>query len=85
MAGLVTSYCTGTIAQFLAKDCNSRWGRICARGNRGCRTNAKENDIKNAFFEVGDMRKIFNKDFINRHGKAKCVITDPLAMECTLR
>ena len=69
---------TGTIAQFLAKDCNKVVGvESVPEAIEAARTNAKENDIKNAFFEVGDMRKIFNKDFINRHGKANVVITDP--------
>jgi 23S rRNA (uracil1939-C5)-methyltransferase len=39
--------------------------------------NAEINGIKNTFFEVGDMRKVFNLDFINRHGVADLVITDP--------
>lgn len=69
---------TGTIAQFLAKDCNKVVGvESVPEAIEAAQTNAKENDIKNAFFEVGDMRKIFNQDFINRHGKANVVITDP--------
>lgn len=69
---------TGTIAQFLAKDCNKVVGvESVPEAIEAAQTNAKENEIKNAFFEVGDMRKIFNQDFINRHGKANVVITDP--------
>ena len=41
------------------------------------RENAKFNNIKNAIFEVGDMKDCFNEDFILRHGKADVVITDP--------
>ena len=39
--------------------------------------NARFNQIENAFFEVGDMKNCFNDSFIERHGKADVVITDP--------
>jgi 23S rRNA (uracil1939-C5)-methyltransferase len=69
---------TGTIAQFIAKDCNKVIGiESVPEAIAAAQTNAKENDIQNAFFEVGDMRKVFNEDFILRHGKADLVITDP--------
>ena len=69
---------TGTIAQFIAKDCNRVVGvESVPEAIEAANTNAKENGIKNAFFEVGDMRRVFNQDFINRHGKADVVITDP--------
>ena len=69
---------TGTIAQFVAKDCRKVVGvESVPEAIEAARSNAEENSIKNAFFEVGDMRKVFNKDFINRHGKADVVITDP--------
>ena len=68
----------GTIAQFIAKDCNKVVGvESVPEAIEAAHTNAKQNGIKNAFFEVGDMRKVFNQDFINRHGKANVVITDP--------
>jgi 23S rRNA (uracil1939-C5)-methyltransferase len=69
---------TGTIAQFIAKDCNKVIGiESVPEAIAAAQTNAKENGIENAFFEVGDMRKVFNEEFINRHGKADLVITDP--------
>ena len=69
---------TGTIAQFIAKDCNRVIGvESVPEAIEAANTNAKENGVKNAFFEVGDMRRVFNQDFINRHGKADVVITDP--------
>ena len=69
---------TGTIAQFIAKDCNRVVGvESVPEAIEAANTNAKENGIKNAFFEVGDMRRVFNQDFINRHGKADVVIVDP--------
>ena len=69
---------TGTIAQFIAKDCAKVVGvESIPEAIEAARTNADENEIKNTFFEVGDMRDVFNQDFINRHGKANVVITDP--------
>ena len=69
---------TGTIAQFIAKDCKKVVGvESVPEAIEAAQTNAEENGIKNAFFEVGDMRDVFNQDFINRHGKAEVVITDP--------
>ena len=69
---------TGTIAQFIAKDCAKVVGvESIPEAIEAARTNADENGIKNTFFEVGDMRDVFNQDFINRHGKANVVITDP--------
>ena len=44
---------------------------------KGTQSNFLFLNINNAFFEVGDMRDVFNQDFINRHGKADVVITDP--------
>jgi 23S rRNA (uracil1939-C5)-methyltransferase len=39
--------------------------------------NANMNQIKNTYFESGDMKKLFNETFISRHGKPDIVITDP--------
>lgn len=69
---------TGTIAQFIAKDCAKVVGvESVPEAIEAARVNAEENGIKNAFFEVGDMRKVFNQDFVDRHGRADLVITDP--------
>ena len=69
---------TGTIAQFIAKDCKKVVGlESVPEAIEAAQMNAEDNGIKNAMFEVGDMRKVFNQDFINRHGKADVVITDP--------
>ncbi len=68
----------GTIAQFVAKECNKVVGvESVPEAIKAAQYNAKDNGIKNAFFEVGDMRKVFNQDFITKHGKADVVITDP--------
>jgi len=69
---------TGTIAQFIAKDCKKVIGiESVPEAINAAVANAQENGIDNTFFEVGDMRKVFNDDFIKRHGRADVVITDP--------
>ena len=69
---------TGTIAQFLAGHCNKVVGiESIPDAIALAKENSKINGIKNTTFEVGDMRKVFNNDFINRHGVADLVITDP--------
>src|SRR5690606_41910297 len=44
---------------------------------QAAKENAKLNNIANAEFYVGDMKKVFNDDFIRTHGKPDVVITDP--------
>jgi 23S rRNA (uracil1939-C5)-methyltransferase len=39
--------------------------------------NAELNGIDNVEFFAGDMRKVFNTEFISAHGKPDVVITDP--------
>src|SRR5690606_27742338 len=39
--------------------------------------NAKRNNITNCEFFVGDMKEVFNPDFIGKHGKPDVIITDP--------
>ena len=69
---------TGTIAQFITKNCSKVVGvESVPEAITAAQSNAKENGINNTTFEVGDMRKVFNQDFIERHGKADLVITDP--------
>ena len=41
------------------------------------KANALHNKITNAEFFVGDMKKVFNTDFINTHGVPDVIITDP--------
>ena len=68
---------TGTIALFIAAKCKKVVGVESVPEAVGvAKENAEINGIKN-IFEVGDMRKVFNGDFINRHGVADLVITDP--------
>ena len=68
----------GTIAQFVAKMTSKIVGiESVPEAIEAAKKHAKENKITNAHFEVGDMKKVFNTDFVNRHGVPDLVITDP--------
>lgn len=69
---------TGTIAQFVAKEAKKVIGiESVPEAIEAAKENAKLNNIDNVSFYVGDMKKVFNEDFSNTHGKADVVITDP--------
>jgi len=69
---------TGTIAQFVSKKCHKVIGiESITEAINAAKYNAKVNNIKNVEFVVGDMKKVFNDDFIKNHGKADVIITDP--------
>ena len=69
---------TGTIALSLADDCEKIIGvESVPEAIGAANENARLNGIKNASFEVGDMKTCFNDDFIKKYGKANVVITDP--------
>jgi 23S rRNA (uracil1939-C5)-methyltransferase len=69
---------TGTIAQFVAKDAKKVIGvEAVPDAITAARANAQLNGIANVEFLVGDMKNVFNQDFINTYGKADVVITDP--------
>ena len=69
---------TGTIAQFVAKNAQKVIGvESVPEAIQKAQENAIVNGIHNVHFEVGDMRTVFNDDFIARHSKADVVITDP--------
>ncbi|WP_271393911.1 23S rRNA (uracil(1939)-C(5))-methyltransferase RlmD [Aequorivita sinensis] len=69
---------TGTIAQFVAKKAKKVVGvEAVPDAIEAAKENALLNKTDNAEFYVGDMKKVFNEDFINTHGKPDVVITDP--------
>lgn len=69
---------TGTIAQFIARFVQKVVGvESVPEAIEKAKENARVNGIENVSFEVGDMRKVFNASFIERHSKADMVITDP--------
>ena len=69
---------TGTIAQFISKKCSKVIGiESVPEAIEAAKSNAKINKINNTTFIVGDMKIVFNDEFINNHGKADVIITDP--------
>ena len=69
---------TGTIAQFIAKKAQKVIGvEVVPDAIKAAKENAKHNNIKNVDFFVGDMKYIFNDDFIKTHGHPDVIITDP--------
>ena len=69
---------TGTIAQFVAKKAKKVIGiESVADAIIAAKANAKENDLQNTEFFVGDMKNVFNADFIKAHGVPDVIITDP--------
>ncbi len=69
---------TGTIAQFIAKEANKVIGvESVPEAIADAKQNAKMNNIDNVDFFVGDMAKIFTKEFIAQNGVPDVIITDP--------
>jgi 23S rRNA (uracil1939-C5)-methyltransferase len=69
---------TGTIAQYVADQCAKVIGiESVPDAIIAAKANALNNGISNVAFEVGDMKDCFDKNFIERHGEAQVVITDP--------
>lgn len=68
----------GTIAQFVANSCKKVIGiESVPEAIIAAKENAERNNISNAVFKVGDMRKVFTEDFVTRHGKPDVIISDP--------
>ncbi len=69
---------TGTIAQFVSKKAKKVIGvESVPEAIADAKENAKRNNITNCEFYVGDMKEVFNADFIAKHGKPDVIITDP--------
>ncbi len=69
---------TGTIAQFVAGKAKKVIGvEVVPDAISAAKENAAANGIDNVEFYVGDMKKVFNTEFIETHGKPDVVITDP--------
>ena len=69
---------TGTIAQFVAKKAKKVVGvEAVPEAIADAKDNARANGIENAVFYVGDMKNVFNDDFIKANGIPDVVITDP--------
>ncbi len=69
---------TGTIAQFVARHAKHVVGvEAVPDAIKAAKANAQFNGIENVDFFVGDMKTVFNTDFIEANGKPDVVITDP--------
>lgn len=69
---------TGTIAQFVAKQAKRVVGvEAVPDAITAAKENAQLNGIENVEFYVGDMKNVFNDEFINQHGHPDVIITDP--------
>jgi 23S rRNA (uracil1939-C5)-methyltransferase len=69
---------TGTIAQFVSKQAKKVIGvEAVPEAIFDAKENAKRNNITNCEFYVGDMKNVFNEEFISTHGHPDVIITDP--------
>ncbi|MDF0708713.1 23S rRNA (uracil(1939)-C(5))-methyltransferase RlmD [Flagellimonas okinawensis] len=69
---------TGTIAQFVSKNAKKVVGvESVPEAIEDAKANALHNNISNVDFYVGDMKNVFNDDFIAANGQPDVIITDP--------
>lgn len=69
---------TGTIAQFVSKNAKKVIGvEAVQEAIDAAKANAKRNGIKNCTFYCGDMKDIFDDQFIEQNGMPDVIITDP--------
>ncbi|MCK8479886.1 23S rRNA (uracil(1939)-C(5))-methyltransferase RlmD [Psychroserpens algicola] len=69
---------TGTIAQFVAKQAKHVVGvEAVPDAITAAKENAQLNGIENVDFYVGDMKNVFNAEFIEQNGVPDLIITDP--------
>jgi 23S rRNA (uracil1939-C5)-methyltransferase len=69
---------TGTIAQFVSKNAKKVIGvEAVPEAILDAKANAERNTITNCEFYVGDMKNVFNDEFIAQHGHPDVIITDP--------
>lgn len=69
---------TGTIAQFISKNAKKVVGvESVPEAIQDAKANALHNNISNVEFIVGDMKNVFNDDFIAKYGQPDVIITDP--------
>ncbi len=69
---------TGTIAQFVAAKAAKVVGvEAVTEAIEDAKENARNNNISNTEFYVGDMKKVFTSEFVNKHGHPDVLITDP--------
>ncbi len=69
---------TGTIALFLADQAKKIVGIESVEDSiAAAKQNAQSNEISNASFHCGDMKKVLVESFFDTHGRPDIIITDP--------
>lgn len=69
---------TGTIANFVARQCASVIGiEYVPEAIVDAKINSQVNGIDNTLFYAGDMKDILTEEFIAQHGRPDVIITDP--------
>lgn len=69
---------TGTIANFVARQCASVVGiEYVPEAIVDAKINSQVNGIDNTLFYAGDMKDILTEEFIAQHGRPDVIITDP--------
>ena len=69
---------TGTIAQYVARNAKQVIGiESVPEAIEAAKEHAKLNGLENCTFYCGDMKAIFNDEFLEKHPKADVLITDP--------
>lgn len=69
---------TGTIAQYVAKNAKQVIGiESVPEAIDAANEHAKLNGLDNCTFYCGDMKNVFNDEFLENHPKADVIITDP--------
>jgi len=68
----------GTIAQFIASEAKNVVGiEAIPEAILAAKANAQENNINNVTFFSGDIKNIFNDEFVANNGRPDLIITDP--------
>lgn len=69
---------TGTIANFVARQCKSVVGiEYVPEAIEDAKINASINGHENMLFYAGDMKDVLTREFIEEHGRPDVIITDP--------
>lgn len=69
---------TGTIAQFVSKKAKQVVGiEYVPEAIEDAKENARFNNIDNCIFYAGDMKKVLDNAFVEKHGRPDVIITDP--------
>ncbi len=69
---------TGTIANFVARDCRKVIGiEYVADAIEDAKINSQVNGIDNTLFYAGDMKDVLTDEFVERHGRPDVMIVDP--------